>query len=107
MDDILVYANTMGDHDKRLKRVLEKIKSTGLKLNREKCVFRQTQLCFLENLIDPSGVRLDPEELEAIRQLSPPDNVQELKRVLGMVKYLRNYILKLYTVRQPLHELLG
>ena len=65
-------------------------------LNREKCVLRQTQEHFLEHL-HPSGVRSDQEKVEAIGQLSQPDNMQELKRVLGMVKYLGNYIPNLST----------
>lgn len=47
-----------------------------------------------------------PVKVEAIRQLSPPTDVQELKRVLGMVNYLGRYIPNLSTVGQPLYELL-
>lgn len=86
----------MEKHNERLKRVLQKIESIGLKLNREKCALRQTYLHFLEHL-NPTGVRSDQEKVEAIRQLYQPDNMQELKRVLGMVNYLGNYIPNLST----------
>lgn len=106
MDDILVYGSTMEEHDARLDKVFSRIESAGLKLNKEKCSLRQSQLRFLGHLIDHSGVRPDPDKVEAISQLPPPRNVQELKRVLGMVNYLGKYIPALATIGQPLYELL-
>ncbi|XP_039610078.1 uncharacterized protein K02A2.6-like [Polypterus senegalus] len=106
MDDILVYGDTMEQHDKRLTNVLKRIESAGLKLNHEKCLLRQHQLHFLGHLIDESGVRPDPEKVRAVRELSPPYNVQELKRVLGMFNYLGKYIPNLSTEGKPLYDLL-
>ncbi|RXN17021.1 RNA-directed DNA polymerase-like protein [Labeo rohita] len=57
MDDILVYGDTMEQHDQRLTKVLERIESAGLKLNHEKCLLRQQQLHSLGHLIDKSGMR--------------------------------------------------
>lgn len=106
MDDILVYGTSMEQHDARLEKVLQRVESAGLKLNKEKCSLRQSQLRFLGHLIDQSGVRPDPDKVEAIHQLPPPENVQELKRVLGMVNYLGKFVPALATVGQPLYELL-
>ena len=106
MDDILIYGTSMEQHDARLEMVLQRVESAGLKLNKEKCSLRRSQLRFLGHLIDQSGVKPDPDKVEAIRQLPPPENVQELKRVLGMVNYLGRFVPALATVGQPLYELL-
>ncbi|XP_056444336.1 uncharacterized protein K02A2.6-like [Gadus chalcogrammus] len=106
MDDILVYGTTQEQHDGRLEKVMQRIVTAGLKLNREKCSIRQSQLRFLGHLIDRSGIRPDPDKVKAIRQLSPPADVQELRRILGMVNYLGRYIPRLSTIGQPLYELL-
>lgn len=106
MDDILVYGTTMEQHNSRLNKVMHRVQSAGLKLNMEKCSFRQSQLKFLGHLIDQSGIRPDPEKVAAIQQMPPPGNVTELKRILGMVTFLGRYIPNLSTVGQPLHELL-
>ena len=106
MDDILVYGTSMEQHDARLERVLQRVESAGLKLNKEKCSLRQSQLRFLGHLIDQSGVRPDPDKVEAISKLPPPENVHDLKRVLGMVNYLGRFVPALATVGQPLYELL-
>lgn len=106
MDDILVYGSSLEQHASRLEQVLQRVESTGLKLNLEKCTYRQSQLRFLAQLINETGVQPDPEKVDAIRQLPPPQNVQELKRVLGMVNYLGRFIPNLSTVSQPLYGLL-
>jgi len=106
MDDIIVYGKDMEEHDLCLQKVLERVESAGLKLNKDKCVLRQKQLHFLGQVVDASGVRPDPAKVLAIRELAAPENVHELKRVLGMVNYLGKYVPNLSTVGQPLYELL-
>ncbi|RXN15792.1 Transposon Ty3-G Gag-Pol poly [Labeo rohita] len=96
----------MEQHDQRLTKVFERVESAGLKLNQDKCLLRQQQLHFLGHLIDKSGVKPDPEKVRAVHELSPPQNVQELKRVLGMFNYLGNYIPNLSTEGKPLYDLL-
>lgn len=64
------------------------------------------QLLFLRRLINWSVFRPDPNKVDAILQLPPTTDVQELERILGMVNYLGRYIPKLSTVGQPLYELL-
>lgn len=59
------------------------------------------QLQFLGHIIDQLGIQLDPDKVEAIWQLSPPADVQEL--ILGMMNYLGRYSSNSLTVGQPLH----
>ncbi len=42
-DDVIVYRKDMIEHDNHLKRVLERMESMGLKLNKDKCVFRKAE----------------------------------------------------------------
>ncbi len=51
MDDILVFGATMKENDRCLKRVMETIQKSCLKLNRQKCKFRQSSLHFLCQII--------------------------------------------------------
>ncbi|XDV16248.1 hypothetical protein PO909_016045 [Leuciscus waleckii] len=106
MDDVLVYGDTPEQHDQRLSKVLKRIESAGLKLKKINNKFRQDQLHFLGHVIDKSVVRPDPGKVKAIRELLPPQNVQDLKRILGMFNYLGRYIPNLSTVCQSLYYLL-
>ncbi len=48
----------------------------------------------------------DTEKVEAIRNIQPPQNITELKRVTGMVHYLGRYLPNLADVTHPLNDLL-
>lgn len=62
------------------------------------------ELRFLGYLINRSGIWPDPDKVEAIRQMSSPANVQQLKKILGMINYLGRFIPNLSTVGQLLYE---
>lgn len=106
MDDIVVYGKDMEEHDLHLQKVLERVESAGLKLNKEKCKLRQEKLNFLGQVVDATGKRSDPAKVRAIRELAAPENIHKLKCILGMVNYLGKYVPNLSTVGQPLYELL-
>ena len=51
LDDILVFSNSLGDHLKHLKTVIEKLVDVGLKLKPAKCHFVRTELEYLGHVI--------------------------------------------------------
>ena len=91
IDDVLVFAGTEGEHDKRLKAVLDWIASASATLNLEKCSFQQTELKFLGHVLNANGVAPDPGKTRAIANMSAPDNVPGLRRFLGMVNELGKF----------------
>ena len=106
MDDILVHADGMEEHDRRLDQAPNRLAQTGLKLNREKCEFRKEEISFLGHIVSKDGVKPDPSKLDAIRQMEDPRDVPELRRWLGMVNYLGRFLPDLSTVLTPLNDLL-
>ena len=65
-DDILVFSENKEVHEKHLKNTMEKLNSAGIKLNKEKCQFRQQEIDFLDFVINKDGVKADPRKTEAI-----------------------------------------
>ena len=59
-DDILVWGNTVEEHDVRLKRALERSREKGLKLNYDKCEFRVQQMTFMGDKYTQGGIQPDP-----------------------------------------------
>lgn len=106
MDDILVFGETQEKHDQNLKRVMETIRASGLRLNKEKCRFSQPELNFLGQVVTKQGIAPNPERVKAITVMDSPQNVSELRRLLGMINYIGRYLPNLSTVLQPLNELL-
>ena len=74
MDDVLVYGETLRTRQIPPRR-LEKV---GMTLNNEKCKFAQTSLQFLGHVTDSSGVRPDPDKIQAIVEFKQPKNVGDV-----------------------------
>lgn len=106
MDDVLVFGPDEKTHNQRLKSVLERITKSGLKLNKAKCSFRQSQVTFLGHVISGSGIRISPAKVEAVKKLAAPKDVAELRKTLGMITYLTKFIPHAQEVLQPLNVLL-
>lgn len=106
MDDVLVHGRTREEHDQNLKHVMDLIRKSGLKLNRDKCSFGRSSVEFLGHCIDAEGIRPSASRLRAVAQLKPPKNVDELKRHLGMINYLGRFVNHLATILKPLNDLL-
>ena len=58
---------------------LQRITDSGIKLNRQKCKFRQTLITFLGHIVDEDGIRAHPDKVKAIVDMKPLTNVTELK----------------------------
>ena len=106
MDDIIIFGENTLDHDTNLKAVLARIKESGISLNKAKCKFRQSELVFLGNLITAEGCSPDPSKVSAIVNMDVPNNVEELRRFLGMINWIGRFIPNLSEILHPLNELL-
>ena len=106
MDDILIAAPTMTEHDTILRKVVERATSYNLKLNFDKCHIRQSAVPYVGHLITADGLKPDPAKTEAVRCMPPPVDKDGVRRFLGFVTYLSKFIPNLSEVDAPLRQLL-
>lgn len=106
MDDILIHGKSEEEHDARLEAALKVIAESGLKLNKEKCVFKKPQLTYFGHIISHNGIQPQQEKVRAISELPIPTNVSELRRAVGMFNYLSKFISGLSSMLKPLTDLL-
>ena len=106
MDDILIHGKTLEEHDSRLEATLNRIKESGLKLNKDKCQIRKEELTYFGHSVGRNGISPLPDKVQAIQDLQEPKSVSELRTALGMVNYLAKFTPSLSTLTKPLTELL-
>ena len=56
-DDTIVYGKTEEEYDRRLQKVLDKIEQSGLRLNRDKCHLKKTEVKYFDHIIIKDGIR--------------------------------------------------
>ena len=92
MDDIIVWGSTIEQHDERLEKAVKKLVQIGLRLNKDKCYFRQPELLYLGEVVTAQGVKPDPAKVQAIEDMPTPKDQSDLQRILGLVTYMSRFI---------------
>ncbi len=88
IDDILVWGSTREEHDSRLEKVLDVIKSNNLNLNKHKCEIGVNERTFLGDRLTHRGVKPDNSKLKAIQDMKCPENKDDIPCTLGLINYL-------------------
>ena len=92
VDDILVWGETVDQHDERLEKVLKRAEEINLKLNPGKCKIRVDKVTYIGHLLSAEGIKPDPEKVRALVDYPAPKNKQELQRFLGMINYVSKFV---------------
>lgn len=91
-DDVGIMGATEAEHDKTLLMVLERARKNGVKFNPEKVQHRQSQVEFMGNVFSDGQVKSKTKYREAVSKIKTPENKQDVLRLLGLIKYLANFI---------------
>lgn len=62
IDDLIIFSETLEEHEERLLRILTHLKEYGLKLSAEKSRFFQSSVRYLGHIVSQNGVETDPEK---------------------------------------------
>lgn len=106
VDDILIHASNITEHNKILEIVLTRLKNEGITLNKNKCVFGVEQIEFLGHLISKKGISILPSRISAILNFPTPKNKESLMQILGSLNYVSKYLPDKSHILAPLNSLL-
>ena len=106
LDDFIIFSKTIDEHVVHVRQLLERLDEYGMYIQIEKCHFCEPQVNFLGYQISENGFLPMVDNVQAIRAMIPPTNLQELRRFLGMMNYYHNFIPKIAHILSPLYDLL-
>lgn len=105
LDDLIVYGNSLQDHNKNLVKVFERLRTVNLKLNPNKCDFLKQEILYLGHVISSNGVLPDNSKIEALQNYPTPKNGEEVKRFVAFANYYRKFIQNFAHIAAPLNQL--
>ena len=106
LDDIVVYAESLDEHDKKARRLFDRLRDANLKLQPDKCDFLRTEVAYLGHIIGRDGVKPNPAKINAIRKFPRPTTVRAIRQFLGLSGYYRRFIKDYAKIAKPLSDLL-
>ena len=87
-----VCSDEWQQHLSHVDQFLSVIKQSGLTLNLKKSEFVKPEVKFGGSILGSGGKRVDPDKLAAIKLLKRPETKTELRQVLGLFGWFREYI---------------
>lgn len=108
LDDILIFADSVEEHDRILALVMERLKTFNLKVNEKKSVLRASSVEFLGFKVSKKGVSLTETKIKAFLDMRAPQTTSELRSLLGTAqffgKFIENLSMRTHHMRQLLHK---
>jgi len=98
LDDIISFHSSREEHLKSLKNIFLRLKEFGLKLNSAKCQFLKSSQIFGSYYV----VKIDPDKVSDLKNMSAPKNVDEMQRFLSFIRFQRSFIKYLPSIAKPL-----
>jgi hypothetical protein len=105
IDDIMVYSDTMEEHQIHLQIVFEWLKAHGLHLHPGKCKFFQESVEYLGHVIYPGGLGVQQIKVEAIVRIPCPIDVSRVHTFMGLANYYYRYVKGFSAMAKPLNML--
>ena len=87
-----VSGRSIDEHDKNFALVLERARQENLIFNPKKVKLCINEVPFVGHILTPQGLKPDPQKIKAITNIPPPIDKTGIKRFLGMVNYLTEFI---------------
>lgn len=105
LDDLIVFGNTLEEHEQRLLKVMTRLEEAGLKLSLDKCQFCRPQVTYVGHIVSEHGIATDPAKVESVTKWKQPTDLTSLQSFLGFCGYYRRFIKNYSIIVRSLTEL--
>ena len=108
LDDILIYSASFSEHVNHVRQVLQRLRSHGIKLKPCKCELFKHRVKYLGRIVTSDGYSMDPDYVKPMTVFREklPQNVGELRRLMGMLGYFRRFIQDYSKIARPIFDML-
>ena len=105
IDDILIFTQTVEEHDEVVRWVLARLCEEGYYANPDKCEFFIKEVSFLGHIINEHGIQVQQHKVKAVADWRTPTTRKEVKAFLGLTGYYRKFVEGYSRIALPLTEL--
>jgi hypothetical protein len=106
VDNIIVKIKLRTSLLDNLTIVFDRLRSTRMKLNQDKCVFGVSTRKLLGFLVLHWGIEANPEKIKAFEVMWPPAHIKDAQKLMGCLTALNRFIFGLAERALPFFKLL-
>ena len=105
LDDILIFTESMEEHNRITGLVLERLREYKLYLRHDKCEFAQTKIEYLGLIISHGQAEVDPVKIAGVAEWPIPNSKKEFQSFLGFTNFYHRFIEGFSHLACPLFDL--
>src|ERR1700723_2684943 len=105
LDDILIFMESMEEHNRITHLVLEWLREYKLYLRHDKCEFAQTKIEYLGLIISHGQAEMDPVKIAGVAEWPIPTSKKEVQSFLGFTNFYHRFIEGFSHLARPLFDL--
>ena len=106
VNDMLVKSLDEEKHLNVLQETFDTLRQYNMKLNPSKCAFGVSSGKFLGFMVSHRGIEANPDKIQAILDMKPPQNIKEIKSLIGRVAALNRFVSKVTDKCLPFFKVL-
>ena len=92
VDNVTVCGHQDSDHDSNVENFLAAAKKYNLTFNEDQSIIKAEKIRLLGYEVSKQQIRPDPERLQPLRDLTPPQSKKAQERLVGMFAYYSKWI---------------
>ena len=85
----LFGGDKLEEHNNNLKKLIQRILDSGLKIKANKCKFVITKIIFSGHVLSTEGISPDPEQIKSISPLQVPTNIRNQASIARNDQFLQ------------------
>ena len=105
MDDITIISSNAKQHQQHLQEVFRRLGEYRIKIRPDKCKFAQQSVQYLGFIVDGQGITIRPKYKDKINHIPTPKTLNQMRRFVGLVQYLHQFIPNLQQKLAPFHAM--
>ena len=105
IDDILIYLDSIDQHQDHVREVLRCLQEARLYVNPKKCNFHMDTVEYLGFILTPTGLHMDPAKIAMIQNWLELQNIHDVQSFLGFMNFYCCFITDYSQMTLPLMNL--
>jgi hypothetical protein len=105
LDDIIIWSDSLAEHVRNVRLVLQALRASKLFCSLKKSTLFCEEVIFLGHKISRNGIEADPSKMEKILAWPEPRSATDVRRFLGLVKFVAHFLPSLAKHSQILYAL--
>jgi hypothetical protein len=106
LNDLIIYSDNLQNHQKYIKKVLQRLREIDLQANIDKCEFHIFETKFLDLIIKRDEVRINSVKIQAIIEWVTSKHLKEIQIFLNFINFYRRFIKEFFKLIKSLINLI-